>query len=126
MAGMVHLRSGAPALPLLFGALLLASALAPARAESLMERRNAMQKGSHQGVVILGDTQDNAAPETETAGAASTADADQPSGLRAIFNKLPPPGGCPFNVARTTGCPDQGVAVPTGESSSSNMPRFAR
>jgi hypothetical protein len=123
MAGMLHFRSWAHAPAALLATLLLASTLAPARAESLMERRNAMNKGTNQGVVIIDAAPDNS---TAAAGAQDTATGEKPTGLRAMFNKLQPPSGCPMELARNGGCPDQGIAVPTGEPSPSNTPNFSR
>jgi hypothetical protein len=88
-----------------------------------MERRNAMNKGTNQGVVIIDSAPDSSTTATGTDDATQ---GDKPAGLRAIFNKLPPPSGCPMELARNGGCPDQGVAVPTGAPSSSNTPNFSR
>lgn len=120
---MPHLHSRAPTFTALLGGLLLSLACASAGAESLMERRNAMHKGTQQGVVII-----DAAPDdsSATTGVDGTAKAEKPTGLRAIFNKLGPPSGCPMELARNGGCPDQGIAVPTGEPSPSNTPNFSR
>jgi hypothetical protein len=123
MAGMLHFRSRAHALTALLSTLLLASTLAPVHAESLMERRNAMHKGTNQGVVIIDAAPDNS---TATTGAEGAANGEKPTGLRAMFNKLQPPSGCPMELARNGGCPDQGISVPTGEPSPSNTPNFSR
>lgn len=120
----------APTLPGLLGALLLFMACAPASAQSLMERRNAMQKGTNEGVVIIGGPQAAKPGETpgegDAAATATTPDTERRTGLGAIFSKLPPPSGCPMERARNGGCPDQGIAVPTGAPSSSNTPNFSR
>lgn len=119
----------ARALPALLGALLLSTALAPASAQSLMERRNAIQKGTSEGIVIIGGPKDDTTQggDKQAAGTdATTADAGKPTGLRSLFDKLQPPSGCPLGAARNAECPDQGIAVPTGEPSSSNTPNFSR
>ncbi|WP_155831853.1 hypothetical protein [Hylemonella gracilis] len=117
---MSHLHSRVHALPALLGGLLLSLAFAPANAETLMERRSAIQKGTNQGVVIVPARPDTDASTTDAAGT------EQRTGLGAIFNKLPPPSGCPMEVARNGGCPDQGLTLPTGEPSSSNKPSVGR
>ncbi|QBK03640.1 hypothetical protein DW355_01625 [Hylemonella gracilis] len=120
---MPHLRSRAPALPALLAAALLMLTFAPAHAQSLMERRNAMLKGTNQGVVIIEATPDD---NTAATGADGSAQGEKPTGLRAIFDKLGPPSGCPIGAARKAECPDQGIEVPTGAPSASNTPNFSR
>lgn len=120
---MPNLHSRAPTFTALLGGVLLCLACASAGAESLMERRNAMNKGTNPGVVIIDSAPDNS---TTATGAEGTAKTEKPTGLRGIFNKLAPPSGCPMELARNGGCPDQGIAVPTGAPSSSNTPNFSR
>ncbi len=103
----------------LFCALLLFMTLLPARAESLMERRGAILKGTNQGVVIIESPAPSESSDVDANG-------EKLTGLRAIFNKLPPPSGCPMDRARAASCPDQGVTIPTGEPTSSNTPNFSR
>lgn len=117
---MSHLDSRVYTLPALLGGLFLLLAFTPASAETLMERRSAIQKGTNQGVVIVPARPDTDASTTEAAGT------EPRTGLGAIFNKLPPPSGCPMEVARNGGCPDQGLTLPTGGPSSSNRPNVGR
>lgn len=101
----------------------MVTAFAPASAQSLMERRNAIIKGSSEGVVIIEGKQDDNTTGTEPTDPAS---GEKLTGLRAVFNKLSSPSGCPIGTARNGACPDQGITVPTGEPSSSNTPNFSR
>ncbi|EGI76954.1 hypothetical protein [Hylemonella gracilis] len=114
-------RFRAPALPALLAAALVMSAFVPVHAQSLMERRNAMVKNTNPGVVII-----EAKPDDNATAADGTAQGEKPTGLRAIFDKLGPPSGCPIGAARQAQCPSQGIEVPTGAPSASNTPNFSR
>ncbi|MFO6420650.1 hypothetical protein ACLBKS_10645 [Hylemonella sp. W303a] len=120
---MPHLCSRAPARLGLLAALLVMSAFASAHAQSLMERRNAMHKGTSPGVVIIDAKPDDSSATPSTDGAPQ---GEKPTGLSAIFDKLGPPSGCPLGAARKAECPDQGIEVPTGAPSASNTPNFSR